>query len=754
MRGHEHQEWVQRAKAIPIEREVERRGFKLRRVGVERVGACPKCGGDDRFAINTKKQIFNCRGCGIGGDVIELVEHLDGVDFNTACTALAGPAPKANGKANGKDTSKKVVIATFEYLDQNGGVAFAVDRIQFQKPDGSYVLKDGKPDKAFRQLQPDPDHPGKRLPNVKGAPVVPYRLPQVLEAIATGQPVLIVEGEGKADLLSSWNVAATCCAGGAKKWKPEHSKFLRGADVVLLPDNDGVGWEHINVVGSSLSGIAKRIRVLALSHAKAKHDIVDWAAAGGTREQLDVALEAAPDWKPLDAEEIDKHAADERDDAQKREDELLSALEKAEPGLAYRRQRDEVAKELRVGKTDIDAELKRRREAAPLFGHWHVDPAEDSADGDALLRDIIIRIRRHVICSVDDALVIALWVVFSWVHEDAAVHSPLLLVTSAEPESGKTTTLQIVSFLAPRAIASVEISKAALYRAIQLWKPSFVIDEFDTVLSSTDDDKAELRSVVNSGHVRGQGVLRCVTDDHRPEIFPTFAPKAIGMIGKKLPPATLGRCIVIELRRRLAGETIERFAHQDDVGLDDLRRRLRRWAMDNADALKVEVSMPDNFDNRRADNWRLLFAIADLCSGVDEWGGMARAAAVKIEGSSATGSISVRLLIHVKRIFDEDKFDAILSATLVTKLKEDVEQPWAEWNKGKGLTQNSLATLLSKVSISSGDVHLPGDIHGRGYKRSQFEDAWSRYLPAEGFSSGLGGKRSVQVCKPAWNGHK
>ena len=509
MRGDgQFEAWIERARAVPIEHEIGRRGIKLQwQSKTEFVGPCPKCGGDDRFAINTKKQLFNCRGCDVGGDVIQLVEHLDGVDFNTACTRLTGqPPPKTNGKANGHDTSKKVVVATFEYHDQDGNILFAVDRIEFQKPDGSYVLKDGKRDKVFRQQRPDPDRPGKWLPNVTGVPVVSYRLPEVLAAIATGQPVLIVEGEAKADLLWSWNVAATCCAGGAKKWKPQHSEYLRDADVVLLPDNDGVGWEHINVVGSSLAGVAMRIRVLALSHAKAKDDIVDWAAAGGTREQLDAAIEAAPDWEPLSTEEIDKHAADEKVDAKKREDELLAALEKAEPGLAYRRQRDEVAKELRVGKTDIDAELKRRREAAPLYGHWAVEPWPDPADGDALIRDIIRRIRRHVVCSFNDALVIALWIVFSWVHEVAAVHSPLLLVTSAEPESGKTTTLSIVSYLAPRAIASVEISKAALYRAIQLWKPSFVIDEFDTVLSSTDDDKAELRSVINSGHVRGQGV--------------------------------------------------------------------------------------------------------------------------------------------------------------------------------------------------------------------------------------------------------
>jgi hypothetical protein len=747
MRGHEHQDWVQRARAVPIEREIERRGIKLKRNGLERVGACPKCGGDDRFAINTKKQVFNCRGCDKGGDVIQLVEHLDGVDFNTACTQLTGqPPPKANGKANGKDTtdrSKKEVVATFQYQDENGGVVFAVDRVQFLKPDDTYVLKDGKPDKVFRQRRPDPDYPGRWIHNVSGVPVVPYRLPDLIEALANDHTIFIVEGEAKADLLWSWNIAATCCAGGAKKWKPEHAAFLRGADVVLLPDNDGAGWEHVNLVGLSLSGIAKRIRVVTLTHAKAKDDIVDWVKAGGTREQLDAAIEAARDWKPLPTEEIDKYAADEKADAEAREDELLAKLEKAEPGLAYRRQRDQVAKELRVGKSDIDAELKRRREAAPLFGHWIVEPWPDPADGDALLRDIIRRIHRHVVCSADDALVIGLWVFFSWVHEEVATHSPILLVTSAEPESGKTTLLSLVSYLAPRAIASVEISGAALYRSIQLWRPSFIVDEFDTVLSGTDDDKATLRSIINSGHVRGQGVIRCEGDDKRPERFETFAPKALGMIGKKLPPATLGRCIIVELQRRLKDEPIDRFAHQDDAELGDLRRRLRRWAMDNADALSGEVSMP--FANRRADNWRLLLGIADLCSGVEEWGDKARAAAVKLESFTDTTSPSVQCVIHIKRIFDEDKCEAILSLTLVARLKEDPEAPWAEWNRGKGLSQKGLADLLGGrhrgqgnrggFRIFSVDVHA-GGVHGKGYHRSQFEEVWSRYAP----DSGSGGE--------------
>ena len=93
---------------------------------------------------------------------------------------------------------------------------------------------------------------------------IPYRLPELLEALRKNQTILIVEGEAKVDLLLKWNMPATCCVGGAEKWKPEHSTYLRDADVVLIPDNDGTGFKHVQTVGESLFGIAKRIRVLAL----------------------------------------------------------------------------------------------------------------------------------------------------------------------------------------------------------------------------------------------------------------------------------------------------------------------------------------------------------------------------------------------------------------------------------------------------------------------------------------------------------
>jgi hypothetical protein len=208
------------AKMIPIEDEIARRSIRLRGK-TERCGPCPKCGGDDRFSINTAKQVFNCRACGKGGDVIALVQHLDGVDFITACETLTGKR-RANGHANGHTNghaqpTPKPAGVLWPYLDERGVFRFAVKRVEYQNADGSFVLKDGKRQKTFRQMRPDPDRPGQWINNLDGVDTaIPYRLPDVLKANdERGELIIIVEGERKADLLWSWGVAATTNAMGA-----------------------------------------------------------------------------------------------------------------------------------------------------------------------------------------------------------------------------------------------------------------------------------------------------------------------------------------------------------------------------------------------------------------------------------------------------------------------------------------------------------------------------------------------------------
>lgn len=79
-----------KARGVPIADELERHGIELRRVGRELIGPCPVCGGCDRFGVNVAKGVWNCRRCQRGGDVIGLLQHLDGCDFTEAVQRLAG----------------------------------------------------------------------------------------------------------------------------------------------------------------------------------------------------------------------------------------------------------------------------------------------------------------------------------------------------------------------------------------------------------------------------------------------------------------------------------------------------------------------------------------------------------------------------------------------------------------------------------------------------------------------------------------
>jgi hypothetical protein len=228
------------------------------------------------------------------------------------------------------------------------------------------------------------------------------------------------------------------------------------------------------VVGASLQGIAASIRVLELPGLATKGDVRDWLAAGGTREQLDALVEQAPDWQPPPEAPPDTNRHADKDKAAGEQD-LIDELARLNP-VDYDRRRDGAADQMGVRRNTLDDEVEARRhelaeEAGPppLFGHWVVEPWPEAVDTGALILALIGRVKRHVILSDDEALAVALWILFAWVHETAAVHSPILLVTSAEANSGKTTLISVVSFLVPRGLMTTGISEAALFRSIEKW---------------------------------------------------------------------------------------------------------------------------------------------------------------------------------------------------------------------------------------------------------------------------------------------
>jgi hypothetical protein len=92
MNRYRNDERIARAKSVRVEDEIDRRGVHLKRQGRELIGPCPACGGIDRFGVNVAKNIWHCRVCSRGGDVIDLVQHLDNCTFPEAVATLTGDA--------------------------------------------------------------------------------------------------------------------------------------------------------------------------------------------------------------------------------------------------------------------------------------------------------------------------------------------------------------------------------------------------------------------------------------------------------------------------------------------------------------------------------------------------------------------------------------------------------------------------------------------------------------------------------------
>jgi hypothetical protein len=353
-------------------------------------------------------------------------------------------------------------------------------------------------------------------------------------------------------------------------------------------------------------------------------------------------------------------------------------------------------------------------------------PWPDVVDGGALLTEISTLLTRYVVMSRAAADAIALWIVHTHLI-DVADATPRLAVKSPEKRCGKTTLLTIISHLAARALATSNISAAALFRTIEASKPTLLIDEADTFVGMSE----ELRGIINSGHTRGAAfVVRTEGEDFQPRRFSTWAAIAFATIGK-LPGTVEDRSIAIPLRRKRSDEKVERL-RRDHSHLHQVASRAARWSADHAVKIaEADPEIPEQLHDRAADNWRPLLAIADHAGG--DWPVRARGVAVKLsaEGAADQDSLRTMLLTDIRAAFQLKGTDRLSSDELVRHLTTLDERPWPELNKGNPTTKNGLARLLRPFAISSGTIRLAGERTAKGYYLSAFDDAFARYLPPE-----------------------
>ena len=212
-----------------------------------------------------------------------------------------------------------------------------------------------------------------------------------------------------------------------------------------------------------------------------------------------------------------------------------------------------------------------------------LDPWDEPVETKALLNELTAQLRRYVVLNDDAAVAIPLWTMFAWVHE-IAVHSPLLVITSAEPDTGKTTTLGVLHRLTPQSYLAAELTGPNLYRIVDHLHPTLIVDDADRLF----ERKVDLTHIVNISWTRGTKVPRQVQGTTH--WFDPFCPKVLGMVGLALSPALAGRAIVVKLWPKSPDEEIADFRHDDDDDFVTLRRKALRWAADNVATLNGGVA--------------------------------------------------------------------------------------------------------------------------------------------------------------------
>jgi hypothetical protein len=127
-----------------------------------------------------------------------------------------------------------------------------------------------------------------------GARIVPYRLPELINAREAGRAIYLVEGEKAADALVSIGAIATTSHAGAGHWPADITQYFTNAVVIVVPDCDAPGWKYAKRVVEALLPIAKAIRVLDFNLPELGDDAYEWVADGGDRAKLAELAKALP----------------------------------------------------------------------------------------------------------------------------------------------------------------------------------------------------------------------------------------------------------------------------------------------------------------------------------------------------------------------------------------------------------------------------------------------------------------------------
>jgi hypothetical protein len=352
--------------------------------------------------------------------------------------------------------------------------------------------------------------------------------------------------------------------------------------------------------------------------------------------------------------------------------------------------------------------------------------------GAALLDDVHGFLSRFIVYPSEHAKIAhVLWIAHAHLM-NAWESTPRIAFLSPEPASGKTRSMEVTELLVPNSVAAVNVTPAYLFRKVgneEDGLPTILFDEIDTVFGPKAKENEEIRALLNSGHRRGATAGRCVVRGAivATEEISSYCAVALAGLGW-LPDTILSRSVIIRMRRRAPDEKVEAFRRRIHAPIGEaLCRQLAGWgATILNEATEARPEMPPGVEDRNADAWEPLLAVADIAAG--DWPRKAREAAkelVKVAREEEP-SLNIRLLTDLRTVFGSE--EQLTTKKILAELCLIEDAPWNDL-KGKPITDNQLARRLKQYGVKSKTLRLGIDHFAKGYTREDLHDVWRRYLP-------------------------
>jgi hypothetical protein len=331
-----------------------------------------------------------------------------------------------------------------------------------------------------------------------------------------------------------------------------------------------------------------------------------------------------------------------------------------------------------------------------------------------------------------------LWCAHCWLM-DSWEHTPRLLFISPEASCGKTRALTVTKHLVPQPKHVADLTPAALYHSIDETlerkggRPTILHDELDAVFGTAEKGQIrneQMRRLINAGHDRSETLERKIGKETKQ--FQLYSPMALAgkMTVDDVPDTIRSRSVVVPMQRRLPDEKIERWnRYGSPAEAEPLCWLLRYWVeLVHGYALDYvgpdRPMLPKDIEDRDADVWEPLLAVAELAGG--HWPERARVAAVAHVAHAGVKNVptqGIELLADIKAVFEKLQVKAIFTVDLLAALT-NMDRRWRQ------LDGRSLARTLQSYGMTK--THRDQRIGAKvtkGYRPEYFEDAWSRYLP-------------------------